>query len=126
MFNVRVSLVSLALLVSFVTAQSTVDTNTAAKAAGKLYFGSATDNSELTDSAYVQTLSNNKLFGQITAANSMKWDATEPSRGTFTFTNADRIANLAKANSQLLRGDDLARFPPTFYLSEDRSQLRLA
>ncbi|KAG7087546.1 hypothetical protein E1B28_013502 [Marasmius oreades] len=48
-----------------------------------------------------------------------------PSRGTFTFTNADRIANLAKANSQLLRGDDLARFSPTFDLLEDRSQLRL-
>jgi len=34
----------------------------------------------------------------------MKWDATEPSRGTFTFTNGDAIANLAKQNGQLLRG----------------------
>lgn len=30
--------------------------NQLAKAAGKLYFGSATDNSELTDSAYVAIL----------------------------------------------------------------------
>ncbi len=31
-------------------------------------------------------------------------DATEPTRGTFTFTNGDVVANLAKANGQLLRG----------------------
>jgi endo-1,4-beta-xylanase len=34
----------------------------------------------------------------------MKWDATEPNRGQFTFTNGDKIANLAKTNGQLLRG----------------------
>ncbi|THU85736.1 beta-1,4-endoxylanase [Dendrothele bispora CBS 962.96] len=78
--------------------------NTVAKAAGKLYFGSATDNPELTDTAYVSILSDSGFFGQITPGNSMKWDATEPSRGTFTFTNGDTIANLAKKNGQLLRG----------------------
>ena len=31
-------------------------------------------------------------------------DATEPSRGTFTFTNGDVVANLAKKNGQILRG----------------------
>ncbi|KAF9052432.1 beta-1,4-endoxylanase [Hymenopellis radicata] len=76
----------------------------AAVAAGKLYFGSATDNGELSDTAYKAILSDNKMFGQITPGNSMKWDATEPSRGTFTFTNGDVIANLSAANGQLLRG----------------------
>ncbi|KAJ6544477.1 endo-1,4-beta-xylanase C precursor [Mycena capillaripes] len=90
---------------SLPTATSTVKTNTIAKSlGGKLYFGSATDNPELTDTTYVATLSDNTLFGQITPGNSMKWDATEPSRGTFTFTNGDAIAALAKKNSQLLRG----------------------
>ncbi|KAF5327138.1 hypothetical protein D9619_004095 [Psilocybe cf. subviscida] len=77
-----------------------------AAAAGKTYFGSATDNPELSDTAYVAQLSNLKDFNQLTAGNSMKWDATEPSRGTFTFTNGDVIANLAKKNGQLLRGMD--------------------
>ncbi|KAI0648972.1 glycoside hydrolase superfamily [Trametes meyenii] len=78
--------------------------HTLAKAAGKLYFGSATDNPELTDTAYVAKLSDGKEFGQITPGNSMKWDATEPTRGTFTFSGGDTIANLAKKNGQLLRG----------------------
>ena len=44
-----------------------------AKQAGKLYFGTATDNPELTDTPYVNILNNVQMFGQITAANSMKW-----------------------------------------------------
>lgn len=47
--------------------------NTVAKAAGKLYFGSATDNPELTDAPYVAILSNTSEFGQITPGNTMKW-----------------------------------------------------
>ncbi|KAJ7800713.1 endo-1,4-B-xylanase A [Mycena olivaceomarginata] len=53
---------------------STAMLNTIAKAnANKLYFGSATDNSELSDTAYVAILKNNAEFGQITPGNSMKW-----------------------------------------------------
>ena len=47
--------------------------NVVAQAAGKKYFGSATDNPELTDTAYVAILSNSQQFGQITPGNSMKW-----------------------------------------------------
>ena len=54
-------------------ATSTAKLNTVAKAAGKLYFGSATDNPELTDTAYVAILSDSAQFGQITPGNSMKW-----------------------------------------------------
>jgi len=46
--------------------------NTRTVAAGKAYFGSATDNPELTDTAYVAGLSNTADFGQITPGNSMK------------------------------------------------------
>ncbi|THG99994.1 hypothetical protein EW026_g2455 [Hermanssonia centrifuga] len=82
---------------------SSVKLHTLAKSKGKLYFGTATDNPELTDTAYVSGLSDGTMFGQITPGNSMKWDATEPSRGTFTFTQGDAIASLAKKNGQLLR-----------------------
>ncbi|KAJ6624523.1 endo-1,4-beta-xylanase C precursor [Mycena sp. CBHHK59/15] len=94
--------------VSTTTTSTTAPTSTAlnaiAQAVGKKYFGSATDNGELSNAAYVAILDDNTMFGQITPANSMKWDATEPSRGTFTFTNGDVIASLAKKNGQLLRG----------------------
>ncbi|OCH86749.1 endo-1,4-beta-xylanase [Obba rivulosa] len=78
--------------------------NAVAKAAGKLYFGTATDNPELNDTAYTTILDNNRQFGQITPANSMKWDATEPSPGNFTFEGGDVIRDLAKGNGQILRG----------------------
>lgn len=78
--------------------------NRAARAAGKKYFGTATDNPELNDTVYTAILDHNSMFGQITPANSMKWYATEPERGNFTFAAGDVIAHLAKRNRQLLRG----------------------
>ncbi|KAL2857624.1 endo-1,4-beta-xylanase precursor [Aspergillus pseudodeflectus] len=75
----------------------------AALAAGLEYFGSATDNGELSDIPYLTQLSNTEDFGQITPGNSQKWDSTEPSQGTFSFTRGDVIADLAEDNGQLLR-----------------------
>ncbi|KIK57215.1 glycoside hydrolase family 10 protein [Collybiopsis luxurians FD-317 M1] len=89
---------------SLPTSTSTAFSNTVAKAAGKLYFGTATDNSELTNTAYTAILDNNAYFGQLSPANSMKWDATEPEQGVFTFTGGDQIVALAKSNGQLMRG----------------------
>jgi endo-1,4-beta-xylanase len=77
--------------------------NTAAKGFGKLYFGTATDNNELTDSEYVALLSDSNEFGQITPGNAMKWDTIEPSRGTFNYASGDEIVDLAEKNGQLLR-----------------------
>ncbi|KKY32917.1 hypothetical protein UCDDA912_g07146 [Diaporthe ampelina] len=74
-----------------------------AVAAGLKYFGSATDNPELDDTAYTAILNDATEFGQITPGNSMKWDTIEPQNGTFSFTKGDVIADLAKTNSQLLR-----------------------
>ncbi|TGJ82029.1 hypothetical protein E0Z10_g6748 [Xylaria hypoxylon] len=86
--------------------------NKLAKAAGKLYFGSATDNGELTDTSYVNILKNTDEFGQITAAypssvktpgNAQKWQYIEPSQASFSYASGDQIASLAATNGQLLR-----------------------
>lgn len=58
---------------SLPTATSRAELNTVAKAVGKKYFGTATDNPELNDTAYTAILDDNRVFGQITPANSMKW-----------------------------------------------------
>ncbi|KZT04620.1 glycoside hydrolase family 10 protein [Laetiporus sulphureus 93-53] len=72
--------------------------------AGKLYFGTATDVNELDDTTYTGIMENYEHFGQLTPENSMKWDATEPEAGTFTFTDGDTIAALAKQYGMYLRG----------------------
>ncbi|KAJ7238612.1 endo-1,4-beta-xylanase C precursor [Mycena rebaudengoi] len=70
---------------------------------GKLYFGTATDNYELNDPAYAAKLNNQSLFGQITPR-SLRWDATEPVQGFFTFEDGDAMVALAQKNAQLVRG----------------------
>eukprot|EP00644_Phytophthora_capsici_P006517 jgi/Phyca11/9294/fgenesh1_pm.PHYCAscaffold_36_\ len=65
-----------------------------ATAQGK-YMGTATDNGELTDTYYVAALQNVSEFGMITPGNAMKWDATESTQNTFTYTKADAIVTLA-------------------------------
>ncbi|KAK2614592.1 hypothetical protein N8I77_001401 [Diaporthe amygdali] len=77
--------------------------NQLAQAAGKLYFGSATDNSELSDSAYTAILSNKNEFGQVTPGNTQKWQYTEPTQNTYSYTQGDVITNFAATNGQILR-----------------------
>jgi endo-1,4-beta-xylanase len=48
-----------------------------------------------------------KHFNSITSENDMKWDATEPTDGAFTFTNADPQVAFAKANNMRVRGHTL-------------------
>ena len=52
------------------------------------YFGSATDNPELTDAAYTKILGSE--FDMITPGNGMKWYATEPRRASSTGPPATR------------------------------------
>jgi endo-1,4-beta-xylanase len=90
--------------VPLTSAQAVTTLQSLAAAKGR-YFGSATDNPELTDAAYVAILGSE--FGQITPGNSMKWDTIEPSRGTFSYTKGDAVVALAKSNSQIVRGHTL-------------------
>lgn len=69
--------VLLTLVVSVVCApeaQSKLGLNAVAKQHRKLYFGTATNNEEFTnDTAYLNVIKDSRMFGQLTAANSMKW-----------------------------------------------------
>ncbi|MGV9560002.1 endo-1,4-beta-xylanase [Streptomyces sp. NPDC003401] len=69
------------------------------------YFGSATDNPELTDTAYTEILGDE--FDMITPGNGMKWYATEPQQGVFDFSAGDEIVDLARANHQRVRAHTL-------------------
>ncbi|WP_277212471.1 endo-1,4-beta-xylanase [Isoptericola croceus] len=46
-------------------------------------------------------------FSLVVAENAMKWDATEPSRGTFTWGQADQVAAFAESNDAELYGHTL-------------------
>lgn len=75
------------------------------KAKGKRYFGSITDPTDIAISQDVNTIVAD--FGAVTPENSMKWDATEPSRGSFNFNGADQFVNFATSHNLVIRGHNL-------------------
>jgi endo-1,4-beta-xylanase len=82
-------------------AQAATTLGGAAAQSGR-YFGAAVAASKLGDSTYATIL--DREFNMITPENEMKWDTTEPSRGSFNFGPADRILNHALAHGQRMRG----------------------
>jgi endo-1,4-beta-xylanase len=69
------------------------------------YFGAAIAAGRLSDSTYTRILTTE--FNSVTPENEMKWDATEPSQGRFTYTNGDRILNQGLSNGSKVRGHAL-------------------
>lgn len=63
-----------------------------AKAAGKLYLGTATDNNELTNTQYTAILEAPNMFGQITAENTMKWVSCSASRRSERLQQTEYLA----------------------------------
>ncbi|KAF9049204.1 hypothetical protein BDZ89DRAFT_941162 [Hymenopellis radicata] len=74
-------------------------------AKGKKFWGSCADSNTIDIAANAALLQSE--FGQVTPENSMKWDATEATRGVFTFSGADALVNWAVTNNKKIRGHTL-------------------
>ncbi|KAF9870712.1 endo-1, 4-beta-xylanase [Colletotrichum karsti] len=75
------------------------------KGSGKLYIGVSGDNGIMQQGRTEAIAKAN--FGQVTPEYSMKWDATEPARGQFSWENADYLVKWAAANGKSVRGHTL-------------------
>jgi endo-1,4-beta-xylanase len=67
-----------------------------------LAIGTAVDPAALTDPRYRSIASTE--FTSVTAENAMKWEVTEPVRGTYDWSAAERFMAFAERNDQKVRG----------------------
>lgn len=58
-----------------------------------------------TDEDYREVLA--REFNAVVAENAMKWDATEPQQGSFTFADGDKLVDFAAQNKMRVRGHTL-------------------
>lgn len=102
-------LVPLAALVNsspvVVQRQAADSINNLYRGTGKVYFGTTTEQARLIEGKNAAIIQSN--FGQITPEWSMKWEATENSKGQFTFDDADAFMNFASENNKVVRGHTL-------------------
>src|SRR6478609_9339172 len=77
------------------TADAAASTLGAAAAEQGRYFGTAVAAYKLSDSVYSGIL--DREFNMVTPENEMKWDATEPTQGSFSYGSADQIVSHAQS-----------------------------
>ena len=76
-------------------------------AAGQVgrYLGTALSPAHFDDASYGPTAG--REFNQVTPENEMKWDATEPSPGQYTFGGGDAVVAFAQQNGMKVKGHTL-------------------
>src|SRR5690349_16758041 len=97
--------VVLAASVAVVGTAEAASTLGASAAQSGRYFGAAIAAGRLGDATYSRIL--NAEFNSVTPENEMKWDATEPSRGNFSYGGGDRILNQGMSMGAKVRGHAL-------------------
>jgi endo-1,4-beta-xylanase len=73
------------------------------KYAGCFPIGAAVDSNSYSTHAAILT----RHFSSVTTENEMKFDALQPTEGSFTYTAADRIVSFAQTNNMRVRGHAL-------------------
>jgi len=87
--------------------------------------GVALGASRLAETDYARTAATH--FNYATPENEMKWDATEPSRNTFTFDRGDAVVAYATAAGMKVKGHTLvwdSQLPPWVAAITDTTELR--
>lgn len=91
------------LLVGLLATGASAQLNRLAKAAGLQYFGTTVDTNHMNDAPYMAVVNNVDEFGQLVPENSQKMAYLQPNQGSWTYTQADRVPDLAASNGQILR-----------------------
>ncbi|MBO8193876.1 endo-1,4-beta-xylanase [Streptomyces oryzae] len=97
-------LAAVSVLTTAGTAQA-ADTLGGAAAQSGRYFGAAVDPGHLGEGDYASAL--NREFNSVVAENAMKWDATEPNQGQFSFGAGDQVVSHARSKGMKVRGHTL-------------------
>ncbi len=85
-------------------AQAATTLRSLAEAKGR-YFGTAMTSGDVTNSTEANLAGTQ--FDMVTPGNEMKWDATEPSRGSFSYSRGDQIVSFGQSHNMRVRGHNL-------------------